>query len=103
LVRAPEQTRDECLSWLEISADVALSADLVRRQLNLLSERLAPEKAARMGPEFAKMAETKLAAVRRAAETLLKAMGEKLETTQAAASNQALRHNPDLDEVFGAM
>lgn len=96
-------TSNECLGLLEISPDTPLSADLVRRQWNLLSERLAPEKVASMGPEFVKLAQAKLAALRRAAESLLQAMGEKLETKPATSPAQDLRHNPDLDDVFGGM
>ncbi len=96
-------TKDECRSLLEIPAETPLSADLVRRQWNLLSERLAPEKVASLGPEFVKLAQDKLAALRRAAESLLETMGEKLETKPAAPPVQDLRHNPDLDDVFGGM
>jgi hypothetical protein len=54
-----------------------------------------------MGPEFVKMAEAKLTSLRRAAEVLLEAMGEQLETNAAKPPPQELRHNPDLDDVFG--
>jgi uncharacterized tellurite resistance protein B-like protein len=97
------QTKDECRSVLEIPAETPLSADLVRRQWNLLSRRLDSEKVASLGPEFVKLAEAKLAALRRAAESLLETMGEKLETKPAAPPVQDLRHNPDLDDVFGGM
>lgn len=96
-------TRDECLSVLEILPSTPLSADLVRRQWNLLSERSAPQKAASWGPEFVKLAETKLAKIRQAAEFLLEPMGEKLETKPPAPPAKDLRHNPDLDDVFGGM
>ena len=96
-------TKDECRSLLEIPVETALSADLVRRQWNLLSQRLDPEKVASMGPEFVKLAQTKLAALRRAAESLLETMGEKLETQPPTPPVLDLRHNPDLDDVFGGM
>jgi hypothetical protein len=96
-------TKDECLSLLEIPTGTPLSADLVRRQWNLLSERIDPEKVASMGPEFVKLAQDKLAALRQAAELLLEAMGEKLETKPSPPSVKDLRHNPDLDDVFGGM
>lgn len=96
-------TKEECLRLLEISADTPLSADLVRRQCNLLSERLAPEKVASMGPEFVQLAQTKLADLRRAAESLLESMGEKLQTPPPPAPVADLRHNPDLDDVFGGV
>ncbi len=76
---SPRPTRDECLALLEISANTSLSADLVRRQWNLLCERLAPEKVASMGVEVIKLVESKRAALRRAAERLLEQMGEHLE------------------------
>ena len=95
--------REQCLALLEIPLGASLSADLVRRQWNLLSERMALEKAARMGPEFLKMAETKRAAILQAAKTLLNLMGEKLEVKPSVPAAQDLRHNPDLDDVFGGM
>jgi outer membrane biosynthesis protein TonB len=101
--RTPEPTRGECLALLDIAPTSALSADLVRRQWNLLAGRLAPDKVATMGPEFVKLAEAKVAAVRRAAETLLGPMGERLETEPAHPPAKDLRHNPDLDDVFGGM
>lgn len=96
-------TPDECLAVLEISPTTPLSADLVRRQWNLLSERLTPEKAASMGAEFVKLAESKRAALRRAAESLLERMDEPLEIKPPAAPTNDPRHNPDLDDVFGGM
>ncbi|HEY7329964.1 MAG TPA: TerB family tellurite resistance protein [Gemmataceae bacterium] len=98
-----ESSEEECLRLLEISPSTPISSDLVRRQWNLLSERLAPEKFTAMGPEFVSLAQTKLAALRRAAETLLEATGEQLETNPAAPLPQDLRHNPDLDDAFGGM
>jgi hypothetical protein len=51
-----------------------------------------------------KIAEGKLADVRRAAEALLKPMGEPLEVKPAVPAAPDLRPpNPDLDEVFGGM
>jgi hypothetical protein len=96
-------TCDECLKLLEIRAGTPFSTDLVRRQWNLLSERFAPEKVASMGAEFVEQVQTKLAALRRAAELLLEAKGEKLETKPPTPPTQDLRHNPDLDDVFGGM
>jgi uncharacterized tellurite resistance protein B-like protein len=101
--RPAAQTKDEYRTLLEIPAETPLSADLVRRQWNLLSERLAPEKVASLGTEFVKLAEAKLAALRQAAESLLETMGEKLETKAPSPPVQDLRHNPDLDDVFGGM
>jgi hypothetical protein len=99
----PGPTRQECLALLEISPTTSLTAALVRRQWNLLSQRYSPEKAASMGPEFVKLAEDKLAAIRRAAEILLEPMGEPLESRPSAPPAADLRHNPDLDEAFGGL
>jgi hypothetical protein len=96
-------TRDECFVILEIPRSAEVSADLVRRQYNLLSERYAPSKVEAMGPEFVKMAEAKFAAVRRSASTLLEAIGERLDAALPISPPQDLRHNPDLDSVFGGM
>lgn len=95
--------RDDYLRVLEISAGTTVSADVVRRQWNLLSERLDPAKLTSMGPEFVELAQTKLAALRQAAEWILKAMGEKLDTKPATPPVLELRHNPDLDDVLGGM
>lgn len=96
----PAESRESQLLALEISPATPLSADLIRRQYNLLSDRFAPEKFELMGPEFVDMARTKRETIQRAAEALIQAFGEKLERSPEPAS-QALRHNPDLDAVFG--
>lgn len=107
LLELPSQpmgpTRDECLELLEIPTGSVLSADLVRRQWHLLSERLDPDKVASMGAEFVTLAQTKLAALHRAAEWILNSMGEKLEIRPTTPRVQELRHNPDLDDVLGGM
>lgn len=86
------------LAILEIDPAATLSADLVRRQYNLLTERFAPEKFASAGADFTAMAEAKRSVVRAAALALLEPFGETLE--QAAPAAQELRHNPDLDAMF---
>jgi len=93
----------ECLVVLDIPPGAPWTADLVRRQWNLLSARMAPEKAAGMGPEFVKLAESKLASIRQAAEILLGKKGEKLEPPRVKPPTENLRPNADLDEVFGGM
>lgn len=98
IVDAPAQS--DPLATLEIDPSLALSADFVRRQFNLLIERFAPEKFAATGPEFVKMAEQKRTAVRAAAESLMQRFGEPLEKEVPAAPAD-LRHNPDLDAMFG--
>jgi hypothetical protein len=75
---------------------------LVRRQFNLLRERFAPDKFRAMGPEFVEVARSKLDAIERAAATLLDTFGEKLQLDAEPPPADDLRHNPDLDAVFGA-
>jgi uncharacterized tellurite resistance protein B-like protein len=100
---APAPTRDECLALLEISSETPVSAALVRRQWNLLAPRYAADKVAALGPEFVALAQTKLTALRRAAEVLAASLGESLDEPAAPSPPQDVRHNPDLDEVFGGM
>ena len=49
-----------------------------------------------------KVATDKRTAVREAASALLEGLGEKLETEAPAPEPPELRHNPDLDAMFGA-
>lgn len=86
---------------LEIEPDIPLSVDLIRRRYVNLSEKLDPTRVAAMGPEFVRMAEDKRRRVRWAAETLIKPFGEPLDPPAAPAPPTDLRHNPDLDDVFG--
>jgi len=67
----------------------------------LLSERYAPEKFAAAGPDFVTVAEQKRAAVRAAASALMQQWGEPLEIKPPDKPTD-LRHNPDLDAMFGA-
>ena len=85
---------------LEIEPGMALDANLIRRRYAMLTEKMDPTKAAAMGPEFAKMAEAKRTALRAAAEALMAPFGEPLEKL-APEPPTDLRHNPDLDDVFG--
>ncbi len=85
---------------LEIEPGMAFDANLIRRRYAMLTEKMDPAKAAAMGPEFAKMAETKRTAIRAAAEALMAPFGEPLEKL-APEPPKDLRHNPDLDDVFG--
>jgi uncharacterized tellurite resistance protein B-like protein len=94
-------TENDCRLALEIAPETPLSVDLVRRQYRLLSDRFAPERFASHGPEFIRMAAEKRERVERAARHLLAEYNEPLEPP-AAAPPTDLRHNPDLDEVFGA-
>jgi hypothetical protein len=95
-------SRSELLAVLEIDPALALAADLVRRQYNLLSERYAPEKFTAAGAEFVAVAQKKRAAVLAAATELLHGFGEAVDVAPAAApAKEELRHNPDLDAMFG--
>ncbi len=89
-------------SVLGIDPAAPLSAELIRRRFLLLTERADPAKAAALGPEFAAMAEAKRADLRRAALQLIEPFGEPLDAPAAPAPPAGLRHNPDLDDVFGA-
>ncbi len=96
---APAPPPPDHRAALEIDPAVPLSADLVRRQWNLLSERYAPEKFTAAGPEFVALAQSKRAAALAAATALLAGLGESLEPP-APAEPPELRHNPDLDAMF---
>ncbi|HZU36736.1 MAG TPA: TerB family tellurite resistance protein, partial [Gemmataceae bacterium] len=93
-------TREDHLAALEISSSTPLSAELIRRQYHLLTDRFQPDKVQHMGPEFVALAESKRTAAQAAALALLEPLGEPLEP--ATPPPQELRHNPDLDDVFGA-
>jgi uncharacterized tellurite resistance protein B-like protein len=94
-------SESDCRAALEIAADSPLSVELIRRQYHLLCDRFAPDRFASHGPEFVRMAGEKRERAERAARHLLAAYNEPLEPP-AAAPPADLRHNPDLDEVFGA-
>ncbi|HYH69337.1 MAG TPA: hypothetical protein VD866_31880, partial [Urbifossiella sp.] len=85
---------------LEIPPGVPLDADLIRRRYANLTDKLDPAKAAAFGPEFARMAEQKRAAVRAAAEALIAPLGEPLEKPVPPAPTD-IRANALLDDVFG--
>jgi uncharacterized tellurite resistance protein B-like protein len=99
---AAAPSREQRLAILEIDPATPLTADLVRRQFNLLTERYSPEKFETAGLDFVTLAKTKREAVRAAAEALMEPLGEKLEAEKPPTEPQDLRHNPDLDAMFGA-
>lgn len=86
---------------LEIPAAAELSVELIRRKYALLADRLDPAKAAALGADFAHLANDKRIALRRAAEELLAPFNAPLEKPAAPPPPADLRHNPDLDDVFG--
>jgi hypothetical protein len=98
--QSPGMNREQQLATLEIDSTAPLSPELIRRQYHLLSERFAAAKLENMGKEFVAMAEGKRAAILVAANALLAELGQKLEA-ETAAPPQELRHNPDLDAMFG--
>lgn len=85
---------------LDIPADAPLDADLIRRRYANLTDKLDPAKAAALGPEFARMAVQKRAAVRAAAEALIAPFGEPLEKPTPPPPTD-IRENALLDDVFG--
>lgn len=91
----------EARALLEIEASARLSADLIRRQYNLLASRLAPEKVESLGLEFVAVAQSKRQAIRAAAESLMQPFGEPLDLPARSPELAELRHNPDLDAMFG--
>jgi uncharacterized tellurite resistance protein B-like protein len=92
---------DEALSALEIAAGTPLSADLVRRQYRLLTERLDPARFASHGADFVAIAAGKREKVAQAAKLLIEQLGEKLEEEKKPEPPKDPRFNPDLDAVFG--
>jgi uncharacterized tellurite resistance protein B-like protein len=98
-VPAPSPAPDP-FAILEIAPGTPLDADLIRRRYLMLMDRLDPARAAALGPDFARMAEEKRTRVRAAAESLIAPFNEPLEREEPPAPAD-LRHNPDLDDVFG--
>ena len=86
---------------LELDPTWPLSVDLIRRQYRMLTDRLDLDQIARFGPDFVAKAEAKLAAIRAAAESLIAPFNEPLEAPETPPPPSDLRHNPDLDALFG--
>jgi uncharacterized tellurite resistance protein B-like protein len=95
-------SHDDCLAALDIAAGTPLSGDLIRRQFRLLSERNDPTKFESNGAAFVGMVKNNRAKIEQAAKLLLEQLGEKLEEEKKPETSKDLRHNPDLDSVFGA-
>ena len=73
----------------------------MRRQFRLLSERFDPTKFESHGADFVSVARNKREKVEQAARLLLGELGEKLEEEKKPEPPKDLRHNPDLDSIFG--
>ncbi|HEX3152734.1 MAG TPA: TerB family tellurite resistance protein [Gemmataceae bacterium] len=104
VVAAPNAplTEADCRAALEIATDTPLNVELIRRQYYLLCDRFAPERFAAAGSDFVKIATEKRDRAERAARHLLAGYNEPLEPPAAPPPPADLRHNPDLDDVFGA-
>lgn len=104
-VPGPERTSPEPAAdprtLLEIPAGAELTPALIRRRFAALSDKLDPARAREMGPEFTRLAEDKAARLRAAAEALIAPLGAPLEPPDAPPPPADLRHNPDLDDIFG--
>ena len=88
------QAHDDHLKALEIKLGTPLTPDLVRRQYNLLSQKLAGIEA-----DWAIAARSSL---RTAAESLLNEWHQGVEVTETVPAVPELRYNPDLDAMFGS-
>ncbi len=86
---------------LEIEPKMQLSVELIRRRFAMLSEKMNPKRAAAFGPEFVALAEKHLAELQAAAESLIAPFGVPLVARVAPPTPPDMRHNPDLDDVFG--
>jgi len=95
-------SRDQLLVILEIESSTPLSADLIRRQYTHLMEKLAPEKVQALGSDIAAVVQQKRQKVEHAARTLIAQWNEELIPKNTQAIPKDLRHNPDLDALFGA-
>jgi hypothetical protein len=93
----PEQQ----LALLEIAPGTPLSPDLIRRQYTRLVEKFAPDKMQHMGPEFVAAAQQKRQLIEQAARALMAPFKEELIPPAAPPAPRDLRHNPDLDALFG--
>ncbi len=100
LPEAKPASRAELAAVLQLDSESPLTADLVRRQYNLLHERYDPDKLQTLGPEFMELARSKRVAVQAAAQALLEQLGATLEEP-AAPIRHDLRENPDLDAILG--
>ncbi len=96
----PSPTNDP-RTLLDIDPGTELSPELIRRNYSLLSDKLDAGKATAMGTDFARLASEKRAALRTAAEALIAPFGVPLDPPAAPAPPADIRHNPDLDDIFG--
>jgi hypothetical protein len=99
-VTTPTSTSDP-RTVLEIDPGTELSPELIRRKYAMLSDKLNAGKATAMGTDFARLASEKRTALRTAAETLIAPFGVPLDPLAAPPPPADIRHNPDLDDIFG--
>lgn len=99
-VKTPTPTIDPRIV-LEIDAGAELSPELIRRKYAMLSDKLNAGKATAMGTDFARLASDKRTALRTAAEALIAPFGVPLDPPAAPPPPADIRHNPDLDDIFG--
>ena len=87
---------------LGIPPDVEITADLVRRRFRLVVDQIESARLDGLGPEFLRLAAMKREKAEAAALALLKPIGASLAPPAEPPPPADLRHNPDLDAVFGA-
>jgi len=87
---------------LGIPPDVEITADLVRRRFRLVVDQIEAARLDGLGPEFLRLVAMKREKSEAAALALLKPIGASLSPPAEPPPPADLRHNPDLDAVFGA-
>jgi hypothetical protein len=88
---------------LDIPADAEITVELVRRRYTFLVDRLDAVRLDGLGEEFIKLAAIKREKIEAAALALLTPLGATLTPpAEPPPPPNDLRHNPDLDAVFGA-
>jgi hypothetical protein len=88
-------------SELGIPADAEITVELVGRRYNVIVDQFDAVKLEGLGVEFTRLAALKRGNAEAAALALLKPLGATL-TPPVPPPPAELRHNPDLDAVFGA-
>lgn len=97
-----KSSRDQLLTILEIETSAPLSADVVRRHYTRLMGKYAPEKVQALGSDVVAVIQRKRHEVEVAARALMAQWNEELIPKNSQPIPPDLRHNPDLDALFGA-